>query len=60
VGTFDLSDPNVFKALVPIIGMSAAIKLAKSQGVENPGKEMNEGGMISMKKKPTGMSAIRK
>lgn len=60
VGTFDLSDPNVFKALVPIIGMSAAIKLAKSQGVENPGEKMSKGGMISMKKKPTGMSAIRK
>jgi hypothetical protein len=60
VGTFDLSDPNVFKALVPIIGMSAAIKLAKSHGVENPGEKMSKGGMISTKKKPTGMSAIRK
>lgn len=60
VGTFDLSDPNVFKALVPIIGMSAAIKLAKSQGVENPGEKMSNGGIIPKKKKPTGMSAIRK
>jgi hypothetical protein len=60
VGFFDLSDPDVFKALAPIVGTSAAIKLAKSQGVENPGKKMSQGGMISMKKKPTGMSAIRK
>ena len=49
VGTFDLNDPNVFKALVPIIGMSAAVKLAKSQGVDNPGE-----------KKPSKMSAVKK
>jgi len=60
VGFFDLNDPDVFKALVPIVGFSAAYKMAKDQGVENPGQEMSKGGVIAMKKKRGGMSAIRK
>jgi len=59
VGFFDLNDPDVFKALVPIVGFSAAYKMAKDQGVENPGG-MAQGGVIAMKKKRGGMSAIRK
>jgi len=50
VGTFDLNDPNVFKALVPIVGFSAAYKMAKDQGVESPGG-MAQGGVIAIKKR---------
>jgi len=60
-GTFDLSDPDVFKALVPIIGSSAAIKMARDQGVSSPGEKMKYGGKFKVKKKvQEGMNVYKK
>jgi hypothetical protein len=56
-GTFDLSDPNVFKALLPIVGGTAAVRASRGQGESN---SMYAGGVITMRKKRDGMSTIRK
>ena len=56
-GTFDLSDPNVFKALLPIVGGTAAVRASRRQGEDN---SMAAGGVITMRKKRNGMSTIRK
>ena len=57
VGTFDLNDPNVFKALLPIVGAAAAVRASRGQGEKNSNAQ---GGMITMKRRATGMSPIQK
>jgi hypothetical protein len=54
-GTFDLSDPNVFKALLPIVGGTAAVRASRGQGEDN---SMAAGGVITMRKNKDGMSSI--
>jgi hypothetical protein len=48
VGTFDLNDPNVFKAMLPIVGAAAAVRASRGKVEEN---SMFAGGKIKVKKK---------
>jgi len=55
VGTFDLNDPNVFKALIPAAG--AAGVLSQKKGDE----KMFAGGRVRLnKKKRPGMRLLKK
>jgi hypothetical protein len=46
VGTFDLNDPNVFKALIPAVGVGAA--MSKKKGTND---DMFSGGRVRLNKK---------
>lgn len=53
VGTFNLNDPNVFKAVVPAVGLGAAATYKNKD-------EMSQGGSVKLKKMSTGGATLKK
>jgi hypothetical protein len=55
VGTFDLNDPNVFKALIPTVGAGAIMSQKKKDGMASGGKVSlikNNGDPVKLVKDP--------